>query len=208
MVTKTGLEVVQIPAGKMKNFAYLVCCPHSGDALAVDPSFGAAALLAEVEKRNLNLQLVLNTHGHNDHIVGNKEVLTATGARLAAHPQAVAEADLLLDEGTSVTLGETVIEILFTPGHHPGHVCLHLPGALITGDVLFVTRVGRADLAGSDPAALYHSLKRLAGFPGETLVYPGHDYGPKPVSTIAYERQHNPFMRCEDLESFLRLRMG
>ncbi len=208
MVTKTGLEVVQIPAGKMKNFAYLVYCPNSGDALAVDPSFGAAALLAEVEKREVNLQLVLNTHGHNDHLAGNKEVLAATGARLAAHPLAVAEADLLLDEGMIVTLGDTAIEVLYTPGHHPGHVCLHLPGALITGDVLFVTRVGRADLAGSDPAALYHSLRRLADFPGETLVYPGHDYGPKPVSTIAYERQHNPFMRCENLESFLRLRMG
>ncbi|APG28521.1 hypothetical protein A7E78_12120 [Syntrophotalea acetylenivorans] len=208
MVTKTGLEVVQIPAGKMKNFSYLIYCPNSGEALAVDPSFGAKALLAEVEERKVNLQLVLNTHGHNDHLAGNEEVLAATGARLAAHPLAVAEADLLLDEGMTVTLGDTAIEILFTPGHHPGHVCLHLPGALITGDVLFVTRVGRADLAGSDPAALYHSLRRLAGFPGETLVYPGHDYGPKPVSTIAYERQHNPFMRCEDLESFLRLRMG
>lgn len=207
-MTKKGLEVVQIPAGEMKNFAYLVYCPHSGDAIAVDPSFGAAALLTEVERRGANLQLVLNTHGHNDHLAGNKEVLAATGARLAAHPLAVAEADLPLAEGTIVTLGNTAIEILYTPGHHPGHVCLHLPGALLTGDTLFVTRVGRADLAGSDPAALYHSLLRLADFPGETLVYPGHDYGPQPVSTIAYERQHNPFMRCEDLESFLRLRMG
>jgi glyoxylase-like metal-dependent hydrolase (beta-lactamase superfamily II) len=208
MVTRTGLEIVQIPAGKMKNFAYLICCPNSGDALAVDPSFGAAALLAEVEGRGVNLQLVLNTHGHNDHLVGNKAVLAATGARLAAHPKAVAEADLLLDEGMIVTLGDTAIEILYTPGHHPGHVCLHLPGALLTGDTLFVTRVGRADLTGSDPAALYHSLQRLAGFPGETLVYPGHDYGPQPVSTIAYERQHNPFLRCHDLDAFLRLRMG
>ncbi len=208
MVKETGLEVVQIPAGEMKNFAYLICCPNTGDALAVDPSFGAAALLAEVERREVNLKMVLNTHGHNDHLAGNQAVLAATGARLAAHPQAVAEADLLLDEGTIVTLGDTAIEVLYTPGHHPGHVCLHLPGALLTGDTLFVTRVGRADLAGSDPAALYHSLRRLADFPGETLVYPGHDYGPQPVSTIAYERQHNPFLRCEDLESFLRLRMG
>ncbi|MCD4688528.1 MAG: MBL fold metallo-hydrolase [Desulfuromonadaceae bacterium] len=208
MVSEAGLKVLQIPAGEMKNFAYLIYCPNSGDALAVDPSFGATALLAEVERCGVNLKLVLNTHGHNDHLVGNKAVLAATGARLTAHPQAVPEADLLLDEGCIVTLGDTAIEVLYTPGHHPGHICLHLPGALVTGDTLFVTRVGRADLAGSDPAALYHSLRRLAGFPGETLVYPGHDYGPQPVSTIAYERQHNPFMRCEDLGSFLRLRMG
>ena len=208
MVSGTGLEVVQIPAGEMKNFAYLICCPNSGDALAVDPSFGAAALLAEVERRGVKLKLVLNTHGHNDHLVGNKAVLAATGARLAAHPLTVADADLPLAEGTIVPLGDSTIEVLYTPGHHLGHVCLHLPGALVTGDTLFVTRVGRADMAGSDPEALYHSLQRLAEFPGETLVYPGHDYGPQPVSTIAYERQHNPFMRCEDLESFLRLRMG
>lgn len=208
MVKGTGLEVVQIPAGEMKNFAYLICCPECGEALAVDPSFGAEALLAEIKKRGLTLTWLINTHGHNDHLVGNQQVLAATGARLAAHPLAVADADLPLEEGTTLTLGTTAIEMLYTPGHHPGHICLHLPGALITGDTLFVTRVGRADLAGSDPVALYQSLQRLAAFPGETLVYPGHDYGPQPVSTIAYERRHNPFLRCKDLESFLRLRMG
>lgn len=207
MVKETGLEVAQIPAGEMKNFAYLVCCPKTGQALAVDPSYGASALLAEVERRGVQLQWLLNTHGHSDHLAGNEAVLAATGARLAAHPLALAGADLALEEGTQMRIGGTTIEVLYTPGHHPGHVCLHLPGALITGDTLFVTRVGRADLPGSDPAALYRSLRRLAGFPGDTLVYPGHDYGPQPVSTIAYERRHNPFLRCEDLESFLRLRM-
>ena len=208
MVKQQGLVVVQIPAGELKNFAYLICCPLTGHALAVDPSYGAAALLAEVERRRVDLKLVLNTHGHSDHLAGNEAVLAATGARLAAHPAAVAGADLLLDEGTVVPVGDSTIEVLYTPGHHPGHVCLHLPGALLTGDTLFVTRVGRADLPGSDPEALYRSLKRLAAFSGETLVYPGHDYGPQPVSTIAYERQHNPFLRCHDLDAFLRLRMG
>ena len=208
MVNQATLEVVQIPAGELKNFAYLVICPLSGEALAVDPSYGADALLAEVDRREVELKLVLNTHGHKDHLAGNAAVVAATGARLGAHPLAVADADLVLDEGVVVPLGNSSIEVLYTPGHHPGHVCLHLSGALITGDVLFVTRVGRADLPGSDPAALYQSLRRLAELPGETLVYPGHDYGPQPVSTIAYELQHNPFLRCEDLESFLRLRMG
>lgn len=208
MVKRTDLEVVQIPAGEMKNFAYLVICPRSGEALAVDPSYGADALLAEIEHRGVELKWLLNTHGHSDHLAGNAAVLAATGARLGAHPLSVPDADLVLEEGVAVSLGDSVIEVLYTPGHHPGHVCLHLPGALITGDTLFVTRVGRADLKGSDPAALYRSLQRLAELPGETLVYPGHDYGPQPVSTIAYERQHNPFLRCKDLESFLRLRMG
>ncbi len=105
-------------------------------------------------------------------------------------------------------MGQHLVQILHTPGHTPGSISLHAPGALITGDTLFVTFVGRADLPGSDPAALYRSLRRLADFPPQTRVYPGHDYGPQPVSTIAFERQHNPYLQCPDLESFLRLRLG
>jgi len=85
---------------------------------------------------------------------------------------------------------------------------LNPPGALLTGDTLFVTHVGRADLPGSDAEALYASLQRLAAFPADTLVFPGHDYGPMPVSSIAFEREHNPYLRCPDLASFLRLRLG
>ena len=94
------------------------------------------------------------------------------------------------------------------PGHTPGSLTLHPPGALITGDTLFVTFVGRADLAGSDPEALYRSLRRLAEFPAATRVYPGHDYGPQPVSTIGFEIAHNPYLQCPDLASFLKLRLG
>jgi glyoxylase-like metal-dependent hydrolase (beta-lactamase superfamily II) len=117
-------------------------------------------------------------------------------------------ADIPLQEGSILSVGEGTVEILHTPGHTPGSIVLHPPGALITGDTLFVTFVGRADLAGSDPEALYHSLRRLAAFPPDTAIYPGHDYGPRPVSTVAYERENNPYLQCPDLESFLHLRMG
>lgn len=208
MMPDKKLEIIQIPAGEMKNFAYLLFCPVTVEGLAVDPSFAADALLAEIARRGVRLRLLVNTHGHRDHVAGNREVLEATGAVLAAHPLAVADAELPLMEGARLTVGESPVEILHTPGHTPGDITLNPPGALLTGDTLFVTRVGRADLPGSDPEALYRSLQRLASFPGDTLVYPGHDYGPRPVSTISFERQHNPFLRCPDLESFLRLRMG
>ncbi|ABA90311.1 metal-dependent hydrolase, beta-lactamase superfamily [Syntrophotalea carbinolica DSM 2380] len=203
-----NLEIVQIPAGEMKNFSYLLYCPVSRQGLAVDPSLEPQRLLDAIEAHNVKLTWLVNTHGHRDHVAGNGLILEATGAALAAHPLALPKLDRSLADGDVLTVGDTAVEIVHTPGHTPADITLHLPGALLTGDTLFVTKVGRADMAGSDPAALYASLRRLAAFPGETLVFPGHDYGPQPHSTIAFERQHNPYLRCPDLESFLALRMG
>lgn len=202
------LEIVQIRAGEMANFSYLVFCPDTRRGIGVDPSLAPENLLSTVAERGVTLELVVNTHGHRDHTGGNAAVLKATGARLAAHPADVPGADLPLGEGSEIAVGNGKVLVLHTPGHTPGSISLHPPGALLTGDTLFVTFVGRADLAGSDPAALYQSLRRLADFSPETLVYPGHDYGPRPVSSIAFERAHNPYLQCPDLESFLRLRMG
>jgi len=202
------LEVVQIAAGRMDNFSYLVYCPATRRGIGVDPSLAPENLLAAVREHGVTLEVLVNTHGHNDHIAGNSTVLEATGAKLAAHPLDVPHADIPLAEGSMLSVGEGTVQVLHTPGHTPGSITLHPPGALITGDTLFVTRCGRADLAGSDPESLYRSLMRLAAFPPETKIYPGHDYGPLPNSTIAYELEHNAYLRCPDLESFLRLRMG
>ena len=201
-------EVVQIPVAGANNFSYLVICPQSGKALGVDPGMSPESLLSVVRSRELSLQILANTHGHPDHIAGNGEVLKATGAKLAACLLDVPAAEIALSEGSQLQIGEITINVLHTPGHTPGSLVFNPPGALITGDTLFVTRCGRADFPGSDPAALYHSLTRLAAFSAETKVFPGHDYGPKPQSTIGFEREHNEYMKCPDLESFIKLRMG
>jgi len=207
-VSAMALEIVQIRSGEMENFSYLVYCPESGRGIGVDPSFAPEKLLEAAAERGVALEDLVNTHGHRDHIAGNGRIIEATGAKLAAHPLDVAGADIPLTDGSVLGIGEKMVEILHTPGHTPGSITLHPPGALITGDTLFVTFVGRADLPGSDPDALYRSLRRLAALPPETLVYPGHDYGPQPVSTIGFERQHNPYLQCPDLQSFIKLRMG
>jgi len=207
-VSTVGLQVVQIAAGEMANFSYLVFSPATGRGIGVDPSFAPERLLAAAAERDITLEVLVNTHGHRDHIAGNDRILAATGAKLAAHPADLSRADIPLQDGSILPLGDEAVQVLHTPGHTAGSIVLHPPGALITGDTLFVTCVGRADLAGSDPEALYRSLQRLAAFPPETLLYPGHDYGPRPVSTIDFERANNPYLQCPDLESFLRLRLG
>ncbi len=201
-------EIVQIPVAGTDNFSYLVICPESGKALGVDPGIAPQSMLSVVRERKLTLDILANTHGHGDHIAGNGEVLRITGAKLAANPLDVPTAEIALGEGSQLQVGSIMIGVLHTPGHTPGGLVFNPPGALITGDTLFVTRCGRADFPGSDPEAMYHSLLRLASFPPATKVFPGHDYGPKPHSTIGFERENNEYLKCADLESFIKLRMG
>lgn len=203
-----GLEVIQLRADPGANFSYLVFCPRSRRGWAVDPSLDPEPLLRRAAELQLTLELLVNTHGHGDHTAGNAEVLRRSGARHAAHPLDLPHAAVALHDGQKLPLGEGEVEVLHTPGHSPGSITLRLSAALITGDTLFVTRCGRADLAGSDPQALYRSLRRLASFPPATLVYPGHDYGPRPVSDIGFELAHNPYLQCADLQQFLNLRMA
>jgi len=207
-VRPEALEIVQIPVGQTDNFAYLVFCPETGRGIGVDPSFEPEKLLAAVRQREVELEVLVNTHGHRDHVAGNARVLEECGASLAGHPLDVENPDLSLADGQVLAVGKGQVTVLHTPGHTPGSITLNPPGALITGDTLFVTRCGRADLPGSDPEALYRSLRRLASFAPATRIFPGHDYGPRPVSTVAFELENNPYLQCPDLESFLRLRMG
>lgn len=202
------LEVVQIQAGRMDNFSYLIYCPSSKDAVAVDPSLEPERLLDEAARRELRLIALLNTHGHQDHTAGNRQVLETADIPLAGHAADLPDADILLEEGSVLNVGQGCIEVLHTPGHTPGSLVFSTGAAIVTGDTLFVSRCGRADLAGSNVEDLYSSLQRFKGLPPETQVFPGHDYGPQPASTIAWELEHNDFLRCADLESFIRLRMG
>lgn len=202
------LEIVQIAAGRSANFAYLLYCPNTRRGVAVDPSFAPDALLAKAKQLEITLELLINTHGHRDHCAGNERIIEVSGVPLAAHPLDLPRADLPLDEGRRIPVGDGELLVMHTPGHTPGSIVLSAPGAIVTGDTLFVTRVGRADLPGSDVRALYHSLRRLAALPADTRVYPGHNYGPTPVSTIGFELQHNPYLQCPDLNSFIRLRLG
>lgn len=201
-------EIIQLDASDMDNFSYLVYCPETLQGAAVDPSMRPQVLLDEVARRGVTLTLLLNTHGHQDHIRGNPEILSSGDIRLAAHPADMPNADIPLAEGMELTIGNTSLTVMHTPGHSPGSVVFVSRDAIISGDTLFVSRCGRADLPRSNVEQLYHSLQRLKSLPPQTRVFPGHNYGPIPSSTIAWELDHNNFIKCPDLESFIALRMG
>ncbi|MDX2479612.1 MAG: hydroxyacylglutathione hydrolase family protein [Desulfuromusa sp.] len=201
------LKIVQIHASAMDNFSYLIYCPKTLRGAAVDPSMRPALLLEQADKLGVKVVLLLNTHGHQDHIAGNESILKHTGARLAAHQSDVPCPDISLAEGSRLELGGSIIEVMHTPGHTPGSVIFKTGNQIITGDTLFVGRCGRADLPGSDVAALYNSLQRLKTLAGETQIYPGHDYGPTVTSTISWELRNNDYLKCPDLQSFIKLRL-
>lgn len=203
------LQIVQIEASEMDNFSYLIFCPQTLNAAAIDPSLWPERLLEKAEEMGVKLQLLLNTHGHHDHIAGNQTILDSEeNIKLAAHPHDLARVDIPTLDGTTLTLGQGSLRVIHTPGHTPGSVVFQTEDAIITGDTLFVSRCGRADFPDSNPTDLYNSLQRLKGLPPETQVFPGHNYGPTTTSTIGWELENNEYLKCQNLQEFIKLRMG
>jgi len=192
----------QIRTGGDRNFAYLVGDEVSGMAALVDPSYDPKGCIRRAEKRGLTVLYVINTHGHCDHTDGNETVQSNTGAEIVANDPA---ADVPVKDHDTISLGRLQLEILHTPGHTEDGICILAGGKLMTGDTLFVGKVGGT---GSRESAMteYRSLKRLMELPDETEVYPGHDYGVAPSSTIGNEKKTNPFILQPDFEAFLDLK--
>jgi hydroxyacylglutathione hydrolase len=208
-------EVRQVEVGLLENFCELLWCPTTREAAVVDPAFEVDRLLREAAALGLNLRHVLITHGHNDHIDGVAELVARTGAITYVHAhEAALVAPLVAPQGRLVTvtdrldiaIGATGVRALETFGHTAGGVSYLADGFVITGDVLFVRGCGRTDFPGGDSRALWASLQRLSSLPEETRVYPGHNYGPTPTSTISTELAHNPYLRCRSYDEFRALR--
>jgi len=184
----------------------------SRDAVLVDPASPSKTLLNHIQELDLKVSLVINTHGHGDHIGGNRYFRDHLRARLAIHSADAAmltdnrknmseymgtplmglPADQMLEDGDTFMLGEHTVTVIHTPGHTPGGICLLCGKYLISGDTLFEMSIGRTDFPGGSHSAIVTSIReKLFVLPDDTLVFPGHG----PATAIGLEKKNNPFLR-------------
>lgn len=209
------MKIIQTPVGHMEVFCYLVYDEGSGEGILIDPAGDEQRLLDLLREHHVRLRYIVNTHGHADHTCGNGTLRENTGARIVMHdldadffqtPEALAwasmmgfppspPADLRVHDGSELRFGSLTLKFLHTPGHTPGACCLLIDGNLFTGDTLFVGAVGRTDLPGASFDQLLESLrKKVLPLPPDTVIWPGHDYGDRPSSTVGHELEHNPYI--------------
>ena len=197
--------ILQIPVGQMANFTYIIADEDSGDAAIIDPSWDLDDVFHALKKNGWKAKYVINTHTHFDHVLGNDQVAEVTGAKIIQHENSKLQRDIAVKDGDTIEVGSVELKVMHTPGHSKDSICLILDNQLIfTGDTLFVGNCGRTDLQGSDPAEMYHSLfDKLAGLDEKLVVYPGHNYGSTPTSTIGTEKKTNYVLQPRSKQEFL-----
>ena len=198
----------QIRVGGDRNLAYLIGDRDAGVAAIFDPSYAPETVVQRAEAQGLKVTCIVNTHGHADHTNGNEKARELTGAPLAAFRSADSAPELPLDDGAELEVGALSLRALHTPGHKDDHLCFYSSDlrAALTGDLLFVGKVGGTGKE-EDARVEFESLARLLReIPGDTTVWPGHDYGCRPSSTAALEKSTNPFLCAGDVDEFLALK--
>ncbi|HEY6598004.1 MAG TPA: MBL fold metallo-hydrolase [Pseudomonadales bacterium] len=218
MSTESELIIEQLQIGPMQNFVYVVGSRSTREVVLVDPAWDIDGLSEHLAERDYKLKGALVTHYHPDHIGGGFGGRSIPGLAelLGRHPVKVymhkheadgvrkvtglSENDLVkVESGDKLNVGDIEIEFLHTPGHTPGSQCFRIRNTLVSGDTLFIQGCGRVDLPGSDPEQMYHSLRKLAALPDDTLLLPGHHYSEAPNATMGETKRQNAYLRIEDL---------
>ena len=216
----------QFFCGPMGNCLYLLADPATRKAFLFDPAFEPLEFHQLAVERGFDVEAVVCTHAHQDHVGGEifgmhipglRELRNRVDLPVYIHPS---EADYLVDktgqpreslqdlqEGAALVLGDLEIEVFHLPGHSPGGCAFLADGHMIVGDTLFVQGVGRVDLPGSDIDQMFQSLQRLKGMDPSIHIYPGHNYGPAASSTLGREVDLNPYLKPSSLEQW-RVMMG
>jgi hydroxyacylglutathione hydrolase len=198
--------VKQFAVGGDRNFAYLAADEMSGEAMIVDPAYAPQLLLQYAADSGFAIKYNFCTHGHYDHTNGNeiiRKVLGLTSLQYGAEDPASGQRVL---DRVLFPLGMLQVKVIHTPGHTDDSICLYVGDALFTGDTLFVGKVGGTDY-GAGARQEYEALhQKLLHLPDNTRIFPGHNYGVAPQSTIGHERQSNPFLLQPDFDSFVQLK--
>jgi len=221
MNLNNDLYFEQIPLGPMENFVYIVGSKSTKEVSIIDPAWDIDFLLQHINEKELSLKSVLVTHYHQDHVGGNfgsheiqgiAELLEKNPVKIYANKNeseglikvtGISKSDIQeVDSGDHLQLGEIDIEFLHTPGHTPGSQCFKINNNLVSGDTLFIEGCGRVDLPGSNSEDMYHSLKKLASLPNDTILYPGHNYSHEKEASLEYLKQNNVHLRVPNLESW------
>jgi glyoxylase-like metal-dependent hydrolase (beta-lactamase superfamily II) len=201
-----AIRVEQIRTGGDRNFGYLCADEASGEAFAVDPSFSPGVIVNAAGVNGWRLRYAFSTHGHSDHTNGNGEFGRLTGLRVLLFGDRCPQSGIIAEHGAKFPLGEGSITILHTPGHTGDSICILAGDALFTGDTLFVGKVG-GTWSDEDARQEYLSLhERLMSLPEASRIFPGHDYGIAPSSTVGREKSTNPFLLQPDVEAFIDLK--
>ncbi len=187
------------------NFSYILADDTVGEAVAVDTSYNAGEIAGIIKAANCRLKYIISTHGHSDHTAGNEDLKRMLGGQLVAYRSSRMKFDIGVDDGDILQVGQIKIRVIHTPGHTPDSICLLVDDkTLLTGDTLFVGECGRTDLPGGSSRDMFNSLfNKLLKLHDAVLVYPGHDYGSKPYSTIGAERKSNYTLQPRSLEEFI-----
>ena len=203
------IKIHALPLGSYQTNCYIVHEEHSKTCAVIDPGYTPERVLAQAEKLGLQVDAVLLTHGHFDHVGGVEAIVKATGCALwmreADYTQfKTPENDLfyhihdcdftevqLCEEGEQIHAGGLTFTVMETPGHTWGSVCYLCENALFSGDTLFAGSMGRCDFPGSNLMDMRQSLKKLRALPGDYRVFPGH----AEATTLEFERKTNPYLR-------------
>ncbi len=215
-----NLYFKQIEIGPMQNFVYLVGSKETRKVAVVDAAWDIEKILRIATEDEMEVTHSFVTHTHPDHVGGQfsgveiegvAELLEKVKVKVVIHKaeaeflKSLSPSDLIkVESGDEIDLGGVRIKLIHTPGHTPGSQCFLVDNRLVSGDTLFIGSCGRIDLPGSNAEEMYFSLtQRLMNLPDETILFPGHNYADKPISTLGEQKTTNPYLQFQSLRDFL-----
>ena len=204
------MTIEQIKVGYDK-FSYVIFDHVSKKAAVVDPAFDVKNILSFISSNNLGLEYIILTHYHYDHTSSTSKILNVyPNAKIVISKSDGEKLDLNIQisivNNCRLKLGRLTLNIILTPGHTPGGICIIVNNkAILTGDTLFIDDCGRADLPGGSISDLFESLQKIKKLPDILIVYPGHDYGSKTFDKLGEQKKTNKTLLAETLDDFSKI---